>query len=114
VNYRDLISLIFKRFLNCREKMDQMWLLDMGREESRMTEVFSDCIDRKETGGRKGVKKRMNTELGTSQPRKGPEECSQFLSSWRWASANPKRVSQRKHPPCPPAKFEFLQSYETF
>lgn len=79
-----------------------------------MTEVFSDCIDRKETGGRKGVKKRMNTELGTSQPRKGPEECSQFLSSWRWASANPKRVSQRKHPPCPPAKFEFLQSYETF
>lgn len=39
--------------------MDQIWLLDMGRE-SRMTEVFSDCIDRKETGRRKGVKKRMN------------------------------------------------------
>ena len=30
------------------------------KDESRMTEVFSDCIDRKETGGRKGVKKRMN------------------------------------------------------
>lgn len=40
--------------------MDQIWLLDMGRAESRMTEVFSDCIDRKETGRRKGVKKRMN------------------------------------------------------
>ena len=52
MNYWDLISLIFKRFLNCREKMDQMWLLDMGREESRMTEVFSDCIDRKETGNK--------------------------------------------------------------
>ena len=75
--------------------MDQMWLLDMGREESRMTEVFSDCIDRKETGGRKGVKKRMNMELETSQPRKGPEERSQFLNSLRWASANPKQVSQR-------------------
>ena len=102
MNYWDLISLIFKRFLNCREKMDQMWLLDMGREESRMTEVFSDCIDRKETGGRKGVKKRMNMELETSQPRKGPEERSQFLNSLRWASANPKQVSQRKPPPPPP------------
>lgn len=50
----------FQKIFKLREKMDQMWLLDMGRGESRMTDVFSDCIDRKETGGRKGVKKRMN------------------------------------------------------
>lgn len=28
-----------------------------------MTEVFSDYIDRKETGGREGVRKRMNVVI---------------------------------------------------
>lgn len=53
-----------------------------------MTEVFSDCIDRKETGGKERSKEENECcNLEQTSLRKASRSAAS-LSSWRWASAN--------------------------